>query len=408
MSMTSTSHEHDRAVTALFDTRAAAEKAKADVMTAGVPADAASITEGQTTGTTGTTAKHEEGFWGSLKNLFAPEEDRYAYAEGLRRGGFLLTVYTSEADYDRVISIIDADGAVDMHERESAWRSEGWTGYQSGQGAGTSTAATGTVGSSTAAMGTVAMGTAAVGTAAMGTGATTGTRSTERTTLDRAPASANVGAMAGTAGEETIALAEERLRVGKRDVNHGRVRLRSYVVEKNVSETVNLHSERVDVSRRPVDRAIAAGENLFQERTISAEEHDEEAVVSKDARVVEEVSLGKVMQDRAQEIHDTVRRTEVEIEDGRTGHVAGLAGASAGAMGAAGGEIGEHMEVLASDGTHVGTVDHLDGIDKIKLTKSDSADGRHHVIPRSWVSRVDSHVHLTKTAAEVRSGWTAL
>ena len=101
------------------------------------------------------------------------------------------------------------------------------------------------------------------------------------------------------------------------------MRLRSYVVEKPVNESVSLHSERVDVSRRPVDRALGAGENLFQERTISAEEHEEEAVISKDARVVEEISLGKVAQDRTQEVHDTLRKTEVEVQDERTGHVVG-------------------------------------------------------------------------------------
>ena len=389
MSMTSSMHEHDRAITALFDTRAAAEKAKTDVLAAGLSADAVTITEGQTRGVASTTAKPDEGFWGSLKNLFAPEEDRHAYAEGLRRGGYLLTAYTSDADYERMIDIIDKDGAVDMHERESTWRSEGWTGYQA---AATSTAATSTAAASTG----------------MSSAATSGERATERTAFaDRESLTGSTGT-AGVTGEEVIPIAEERLRVGKRDVNHGRVRLRSYVVEKPVSETVNLHSERVDVSRRPVDRALGAGENLFQERTISAEEHDEEVVVSKDARVVEEVSLGKVVQDRAQEVHDTVRRTEVEIDDGRTGQVAGRTGAPVGAAGFVGGEIAEHMEVLASDVTHVGTVDHLDGADRIKLTKSDSADGRHHVIPRSWVSRIDNHVHLAKTAAEVRSGWTAI
>ena len=384
MSMTSsTHHEHDRAITALFDTRAAAEKAKADVLAAGLSADAVTITEGQTAGATGAAAKQDEGFWGSLKNLFAPEEDRYAYAEGLRRGGFLLTAYTSEADYGRMIDIIDKDGAVDMHERESAWRSAGWKGYQ-----GSSVAATGT-GTSTA--------------------ATSGMAATQSAALaDRGSATGKSVGGVGAAGEETIQLAEERLRVGKRDVNHGRVRLRSYVVEKPVNETVSLHTERVDVSRRPVDRELGAGENLFQERTISAEEHEEEAVVAKDARVIEEVTLGKVAQDRTQEIHDTVRRTEVEIDDGRTGHVAGRTGAPVAALGGAGGQIAEHMEVLASDGTHVGTVDHLDGADRIKLTKSDSTDGKHHFIPRSWVSRVDSHVHLAKTAAEVRTGWTAI
>lgn len=67
--------------------------------------------------------------------------------------------------------------------------------------------------------------------------------------------------------------------------------------------------------------------------------------------------------------------------------------------------IKEHMEVLGSDGQHVGSVDHLDGADKIKLAKSDSKDGKHHFISVDLVEKVDSHVHLNKAAKDVMAGW---
>ena len=52
--------------------------------------------------------------------------------------------------------------------------------------------------------------------------------------------------------------------------------------------------------------------------------------------------------------------------------------------------IKEHMEVLGSDGVHVGTVDHLEGRDQVKLTKDDpDAGGEHHFIPLAWVDHVD-------------------
>ncbi|AVA26210.1 DUF2171 domain-containing protein [Rhizobium sp. LEGMi198b] len=70
--------------------------------------------------------------------------------------------------------------------------------------------------------------------------------------------------------------------------------------------------------------------------------------------------------------------------------------------------IREHMEVLAADGVHVGTVDELDGDTGIKLTKSDSDDGKHHLIPLNWVDHVDAHVHLSKNADDVRSEWSTL
>ena len=69
-------------------------------------------------------------------------------------------------------------------------------------------------------------------------------------------------------------------------------------------------------------------------------------------------------------------------------------------------DIKEHMEVIGADGVHVGTVDHLDGTDKIKLAKSDpKAGGKHHFIPLKWVERVDAHVHLDKPAKDAMTQW---
>jgi hypothetical protein len=67
--------------------------------------------------------------------------------------------------------------------------------------------------------------------------------------------------------------------------------------------------------------------------------------------------------------------------------------------------IVERMEVIAADGTRLGTVDHLDGRNQIKLAKNTSPDGRHHYVPLAWVDHVDAHVHLTKAAPEVRANW---
>jgi hypothetical protein len=66
--------------------------------------------------------------------------------------------------------------------------------------------------------------------------------------------------------------------------------------------------------------------------------------------------------------------------------------------------IREHMDVYASCGTRVGTVDHVEG-DTIKLTKSGSPDGQHHRIPLSWVSSVDSGVHLDRNHVDVQGQW---
>ena len=66
--------------------------------------------------------------------------------------------------------------------------------------------------------------------------------------------------------------------------------------------------------------------------------------------------------------------------------------------------IRPHMDVIASCGTKVGTVDRVEG-DAIKLTKDSCGDGMHHFLPTSMVSRVDGHVHLNKNSAEAMAGW---
>ena len=120
-----------------------------------------------------------------------------------------------------------------------------------------------------------------------------------------------------TGSEEAIPIVEEQLRVSKRETAHGRVRIRSYVVETPVQEQVTLHEERLQVERHPVDRPVGAADDVFRDKTIEATETGEEAVVSKEARVKEEVVVRKTAEERTETVSDTVRRTEVEVEDER-------------------------------------------------------------------------------------------
>jgi len=64
-------------------------------------------------------------------------------------------------------------------------------------------------------------------------------------------------------------------------------------------------------------------------------------------------------------------------------------------------KIKEHMDVLDSAGKKIGQVDHLEGKDKIKLTKHGSPDGKHHFVPVSWIDHIDTHVHLNKPVNDV-------
>jgi len=69
-------------------------------------------------------------------------------------------------------------------------------------------------------------------------------------------------------------------------------------------------------------------------------------------------------------------------------------------------QIREQMEVVGSDGRHVGTVDRVEG-NKIKLTRKDSEEGVHHLIPTDWVESVtQNEARLNKMGAEAQAEWT--
>jgi len=68
--------------------------------------------------------------------------------------------------------------------------------------------------------------------------------------------------------------------------------------------------------------------------------------------------------------------------------------------------IREHMEVIGSDGRHVGRVDHVKG-GEIELAKFDFGAGlKHHLIPTSWIDHVDDHVHLNLTSDQAKAQWS--
>ena len=115
-----------RSVTAFFDTREAADKAQQDLLASGIPTGDIRVAGGEATASESAPPQH--GFWESLKEFFLPEADRHLYAEGLRRGGFAVSVNTDGGAYDAVIDLLDRDGAVDMEERSAGWRDDGWTG----------------------------------------------------------------------------------------------------------------------------------------------------------------------------------------------------------------------------------------------------------------------------------------
>jgi uncharacterized protein (TIGR02271 family) len=115
--------------------------------------------------------------------------------------------------------------------------------------------------------------------------------------------------------QQSAQVIEENLQVGKRTEQTGGVRLRSRIVERPVEASVRLREEHVTVNRTPVNRpATEADFQAFKEGEIELTESAERAVVGKEAHVVEEVSLGKQVTEREEVIRDTVRKTEVDVE----------------------------------------------------------------------------------------------
>ncbi len=113
-----------------------------------------------------------------------------------------------------------------------------------------------------------------------------------------------------------IPIVEERLVVGKRAVESGKVRIRTRIEEQPVSETVELRDERVEIDRRPVNERVGGAEAsaMFQDQDIKLTERSEKAVVGKEARVKEELVINKESGTHKETVKDTVRHTEVDID----------------------------------------------------------------------------------------------
>ncbi len=281
--------------TAMYENRADAERVQAELQQLGIiDTDGGhGIHDKNTPGFSNDQSSGQQsgGFWGGLKNSFMPDEDRHTYEEGVRRGHFLLTVNTDEQNADRVHQILESSNAVDVDEKSASWKNEGWTAPTAGATTGAAFASSST-GSSDRSFGST-------------------------TDSDRSFGSST------DSNEQRIPIVEEQLAVGKREVNRGGVRVRSYVKETPVQEQVSLREEHVHVERHAVNQPLSAanlGADAFQERDIELTETGEEAVVAKNARVVEEVVVSKDVENRNETISDTVRRTDVDIEQlGDTG-----------------------------------------------------------------------------------------
>jgi uncharacterized protein (TIGR02271 family) len=295
----------DQTLVALYDDAASARQALDELRAAGLPHDrfwisgnttgAADLGSSRLTDFVGDFARPESRV-GSLTRLGVPEDDAQLYAEGVRRGGTLWIGEVSDDKMERALAIIERSSPVDLDERGEHYRTAGWSRYDAGAD--------------------YTVEQVAEERSRYGTGLRSATA--EFRQANQVPP---VGHRDATSGEEErIPVVEEQIDIQKRAVERGGVRVRTYVRETPVEEQVTLREEHVRVERRPADRAAdTLTPDAFQDRTMEVREMAEEAVVSKTARVTEEVVIRKDVEERVETVRDTVKRTEVEVEDTRGG-----------------------------------------------------------------------------------------
>ena len=248
----------------IFDSASEAQRAREYLLKEGLPRNSMHVTDNQSlmsrssSSTTSGSSGHG-GFFSRLFGLGESDAQTQEYSQAVQSGSALLTVTVEDgADARRVETLMAKAGADVINERG---QSQGMQQSSSMRG-------------DTAGRGTVT-------------------------------------------GGETLKVMEEELQVGKRQVETGGVRIRQHVTERPVHEQIQLCEEHAIVERRPVDRVASPDEidaMSMQDREIEIRERAEQAVVGKTARVVEEVRVGKEVTGHTETIDDTVRRTDVDIE----------------------------------------------------------------------------------------------
>jgi stress response protein YsnF len=256
----------EKTVIAIFNYSADAQEAVNRLLNEGLTRDNIDVSyntanetqENKEYGATYKQDNNESGISRFFKSLFGNDDEADVYTKVAGKNSSIVTVYAkSEEEAERAAEILDEAGAIDVDDEAIKH------GYNSKVGTGKET-------------------------------------------------------MDSRSGNDStsIPVIEENVQIGKREVETGGSRLKSRIVEHPVEEHLRLREEYVTVERNPVDRK-ATTEDLqnFQESEIELVEHAEVPVVSKEARVVEEVKLNKEVQHRDEKIKETVRKTEVEVEN---------------------------------------------------------------------------------------------
>src|SRR5215469_4027478 len=195
--------------------------------------------------------------WQRLFGRSVSDQESAAFRRTLNSGGALLTLRTPDTEVNRAMRILDVHGPMNLRDRST---------------------------------------------------------STQTSSVQTSAIPATDTRRVNVAEEEVLRLAEEQIDVGKRQVATGKSRIRRFVTEKPVEQQITLHEEHCEVSRREVTDPRLAKEIDWKDRTIEVTETSEQPVVTKTARVAEEVVIRKRGSDHVETIRDTVRRQQLEVE----------------------------------------------------------------------------------------------
>jgi uncharacterized protein (TIGR02271 family) len=307
-------------VVGMFDNSSEAQQAVQKLVDSGITRDRIDIsgnsnTSGSSYSSSSSADRHEDdhenGITRFFKNLFGDDDDDAdKYAHVASRAQCIVTVHAqSDDEAERAADLLDDNGAVNVDERASEY------GYRTGS-MNTGTGLTGDYSDTNRTTNLSSTTTGLSGTdRSIGNDTTAGWSDKDRT-YDSDKTYNTDSNRTGDDESKKIPIIEENLEVGKKEVQSGGMRLRSRIIERPVEESVRLRQERVNVERTTVDRPATESDfDSFKESNIEMVEHTEVPVVNKQARVVEEVSLNKEVEERSETVKDTVRKTEVDVDN---------------------------------------------------------------------------------------------
>lgn len=254
------------------------------------------------------------GLLGSLTEMGVDEADAQNYTEAVRQGNTLLLVGIDEGQRQEVEELLRRSGAIGVSTKAEAW--DGWSGYQRNMERSLSDEELRRDGDmKTMSTETMMRNEMTMARDMKNINDERDSKTEFRANEMRPEQRMGNGEMRDGIDEEVkVPVVSEEIVVDKREVETGEVAIHQRVINVPVEEEVQLKEERVTVERRPVDRPAEEADLEVAPREIRVTEKTEEPIVRKRARVVEEVVVGKEVNERSQKVRDEVRRTEVEVE----------------------------------------------------------------------------------------------